>query len=124
MAITINHTVVPAKDNEAAARFFAEVMGLRYEGPNRHFAPVRVNDTFTLDFLTAEAVHPQHIAFHVGEDDFRAILGRIQAMGLDYGNHPRERTNRRTDHPFGGNGLYFVDPNGHLYEIMTKVEPS
>ena len=26
-------------------------------------------------------------------------------------------------HPFGGRGVYFADPNGHLFEVMTKVEP-
>ena len=39
------------------------------------------------------------------------------------GSNPREVTNRRTDHPFGGKGLFFVDPNGHLFEIMTVRDP-
>ncbi|MFD0547560.1 hypothetical protein [Streptomyces mexicanus] len=38
MSITLNHTIVPAIDNEAAARFFASVMGLEYRGADRHFA--------------------------------------------------------------------------------------
>jgi catechol 2,3-dioxygenase-like lactoylglutathione lyase family enzyme len=45
MSITLDHTIVPAKDKEASARFFADIMGLRFEGADRHFAPVRVNDT-------------------------------------------------------------------------------
>jgi catechol 2,3-dioxygenase-like lactoylglutathione lyase family enzyme len=122
MAITLNHTIVPARDNDASARFFAQVMGLRYQGPDRHFAPVRVNDTLTLDFCTAKDFEGHHIAFHVGEDDFDAIFGRIKAMGVGYGNDPRDPTNGKTDHPFGGRGLYFLDPNGHLFEIMTQVE--
>ena len=34
MTITLNHTIVPARDKEAAARFFAEIFGLRFEGPS------------------------------------------------------------------------------------------
>ena len=36
----LNHTIIPSKDKEAAARFFAEIMGLTYEGMTGHFAPV------------------------------------------------------------------------------------
>jgi len=50
MPITLNHTIVPAHDKEASARFFAHIFGLTYHGPMGHFAPVRVNDTLTLDF--------------------------------------------------------------------------
>jgi len=50
MTITLNHTIVSARDKDAAARFFAEIFGLRFEGLGGHFAPVRVKDTLTLDF--------------------------------------------------------------------------
>ena len=40
----------PAHDKEASARFLARILGLRYEGALSHFAPLRVNDTLTLDF--------------------------------------------------------------------------
>ena len=50
MAIMLDHTIVPAHDKEASARFFARIFGLRYEGPVSHFAPVRINDGLTLDF--------------------------------------------------------------------------
>ena len=48
MTITLNHTIVRARDKDAAARSFAEIFGLRFEGLGGHFAPVRVNDTLTL----------------------------------------------------------------------------
>jgi len=40
MPVTLNHTIVPAQDKEA--RFFADIFGLKYEGPAGHFAPVNV----------------------------------------------------------------------------------
>ena len=48
MAITLNHTIVPAHDKEASVQFFARIFGLTYAGPVGHFAPVQVNDTLTL----------------------------------------------------------------------------
>jgi catechol 2,3-dioxygenase-like lactoylglutathione lyase family enzyme len=50
MTITLNHTIVPARDKEAAARFFAQIFGLAYKGVDEHFAPVKVNDTLTFLF--------------------------------------------------------------------------
>ena len=54
MAITLNHTIIPAQDKEASARWFANIFGLTYEGPAGHFAPVQVNDTGkgTLGYLS------------------------------------------------------------------------
>ena len=54
MTITLNHTIVCARDKEGAARLFAEIFGLRFEGSGGHFAPVRVNDTLTMDFAEAK----------------------------------------------------------------------
>jgi hypothetical protein len=47
MSIILNHTIVPAHDKAAAARFFAQVFGLRFDRTDGHFAPVRVNETLT-----------------------------------------------------------------------------
>jgi catechol 2,3-dioxygenase-like lactoylglutathione lyase family enzyme len=121
MSIALDHIVLPAHDHEASARFFAAIMGLTYAGPDRHFAPVPVSETFTVSFMAFGQVFGIHLGFHVSDGDFEAILSRLQAAGVPYGNDPRERTNFRTDHPFGGRGLFFVDANGHLFEVMTKV---
>ena len=32
MAITLNHTIVPAHDKEASAKLFAKIFGLNYDG--------------------------------------------------------------------------------------------
>ena len=51
MPIILNHTIVPARDKVAAARFFADIFGLDFnEQQSGHFAPVQVNDTLTLLF--------------------------------------------------------------------------
>ena len=45
-------------DKDAAARLFARIFGLNYDGPMGHFAPVRINDELTLDFDNAESSSP------------------------------------------------------------------
>ena len=104
MTIVLNHTIVPARDKKAAARFFAKIFGLKCE-PADYFAPVRVNDQMTLLF----------------DDDtaFDAIFKRVNDAGLAYGSGPEHPDNGKLNNWGGGRGFYFKDPDGHLLELMT-----
>ena len=121
MAITLNHTIVPARDKEASSRFFAEIFGLKCEPPMAHFAPVRVNESLTLDFDNWEKFEMHHYAFHVSDAEFDAIFGRIQKAGLTYGSGPRSLDDMKTNTWRGGRGVYFRDANGHIFELMTRA---
>ncbi|MEV5127638.1 VOC family protein [Streptomyces decoyicus] len=123
MPVTLNHTIVPAADHRAAARFFASVMGLPELPPAGrlgHFAPVRVNETLTLDFMTVPDAEGHHLAFDVDPETFDGILARIRAAGVPYGNDPAEPDNGRTDHPLCARGLFFRDASHNLYEVMSR----
>jgi catechol 2,3-dioxygenase-like lactoylglutathione lyase family enzyme len=121
VAITLNHTIVPAHDRVAAAKFFAELFGLEFKGLLDPFAPVQVNDQLTLDFLDAEDFVPHHYAFHVDDSEFDAIFARLQARGVSFGSQPNAQDNGEINHRQGGRGVYFRDPNGHSYELLTRV---
>jgi catechol 2,3-dioxygenase-like lactoylglutathione lyase family enzyme len=121
VAILLNHTIVPARDKEAAARFFADIFGLEYEGLAGHFAPVRVNETLTLDFDNASSFEEHHYAFYVGDDEFDAIFARVQKAGIPYGSGPRSLEDGRLNTRKGGRGFYFRDPDGHILELMTRA---
>lgn len=123
MAIVLNHTIVPARDKEASARFFAQLFGLAYAGLNGHFAPVQVNDSLTLDFDNAERFEPHHYAFHVSDTEFDAIWQRVREEGIAYGSDPWHTDNGRLNNWNGGRGFYFRDRDGHLLELMTRTPP-
>jgi catechol 2,3-dioxygenase-like lactoylglutathione lyase family enzyme len=117
MTVTLNHTIVPAVDNEEAARFLATIMGLECLPPaglHGHFAPVRVNDELTLDFMTVADPEGHHLAFDVDAATFDQILERIRELGVPYGNSPRDPANGRTDHPLCPRGLFFTDAARNL----------
>ena len=123
MAITLNHTIVPARDKQESARFFADIFGLAYDASPGYFAAVRVNPTLTLDFGDAGEgefeVH--HYAFHVDDAEFDAILARVRAAGIPYGSGPRQLEDRELNAWNGGRGFYFRDPNGHVLELLTRA---
>lgn len=123
MAIILNHTIVPARDKIEAARFFAEMFGLAFDGVKGHFVPVQVNDSLTLDFSDdVQSFEPHHYAFLVSDEEFDAIFGRVQAAGVPYASGPDAGYDGRISHYEGdGRRVYFPDPNGHFYELMTRA---
>ncbi len=120
MTIELDHTIIPARDKDEAARFFARIFGLDYEGPHGHFAAVEVNDRLTLDFEDASEFDDHHYAFHVSDAEFDAIFGRIRTEAIVYGSGPRSHRNMELNRRNGGRGLYFENPDGHLLELMTR----
>src|SRR5467141_2886054 len=119
MTIVLDHTIVPARDKEESARFFAGIFGLAYQGPVSHFAPVRINETLTIDFDNWDSFERHHYAFKVSEAEFDGIFDRVRGEGLVYGSGPRSAENMEINHRHGGRGFYFRDPNGHLLEVLT-----
>lgn len=119
MAISLNHTIVPAREKEAAARFFAELFGLVYAGSGEHFAPVKVNDTLTFLFDDDANFESHHYAFHVSDAEFDAIFERVRKAGLTYGSAPWSTGDGKLNDWGGGRGVYFTVPDGHLLELMT-----
>ena len=117
MAIELNHTIVPARDKVASAKFFARIFGLRYEAPESHFAPVRVNESLTLDFDNRDRFESHHYAFKAPEEDFDAIFGRVQTEDIPYGSGHYSLEDRKINRRGGGRGVYFRDPNGHVLEL-------
>ena len=123
MTIRLDHTIVPSRDKRAAARFFADILGLSVTPGRGYFAQVRVNETLTFDFADEEGpIAGGHYAFHVTDEEFDAIFERVKARGLAYGSEPDDPRNGRLNRRRGGRGFYFEDPSGHLLELMTVPE--
>lgn len=119
MAIELNHTIVPAHNKVQSAKFFARIFGLSYEGEMYHFAPVRVNESLTMDFDNRSEFESHHYAFKVRDEDFSRIFERIREEGIPYGSGPGSLEDMQTNHRRGGRGVYFRDPNGHVLELLT-----
>ena len=120
MTVSLNHTIIVARDKVATAQFMTEVLGLPPHTMMGHFAVVQVDDT-SLDYVeTAEDIAPRHFAFLVSEAEFDAIFHRLAERKLTYWADPFRKQSNQINHWDDGRGLYFDDPNGHLLEILTR----
>jgi catechol 2,3-dioxygenase-like lactoylglutathione lyase family enzyme len=121
VSVQLNHTIVSCRDQQQSAAFLTGILGLPEATRFAHFLVVEADNGVSLDFAeTSEEVTPQHYAFLVGEEEFDAAFGRIRDRGLRYWADPGQTQPGMINHRDGGRGLYFVDPDGHLMEIITR----
>lgn len=118
MSIEVNHLIVPATDKNASARFLADILGLEPGPPVGHFQPVQIGGV-ALDYDDATDIRPMHIAFLVDDATFDAANERLTAAGAATYADPGRSRPRQINHRYGGRGIYFDDPDGHLFELMT-----
>jgi catechol 2,3-dioxygenase-like lactoylglutathione lyase family enzyme len=121
MAAKLNHTIVWCHDQEKSAKFLSEILGLP---PPRRFSGFLVVDLaneVSVDYLPAESepIALQHLAFLVSEAEFDGALARVRERTTEIWADPGKRQPGRINRHFGGRGVYFEDPNGHLFEIIT-----
>jgi catechol 2,3-dioxygenase-like lactoylglutathione lyase family enzyme len=117
----LNHHIVPARDKDATAWFFADVLGL--DTPTRlgDFVVVRVSPDTTLDFVVVyNEIEQRHYAFLVTEVEFDEVFERVRARDLEYWADLFRKQPFEINEWDDGRGAYFDDPNGHLLEILTR----
>src|SRR5499425_858760 len=82
MTVYLDHLMIPSRNKVASAKLLAELLGVPWSatgvGP---FAPVYVNDGWTIDFDEWTEPFPMiHYCFRVGQDDFNASLGESKRL--------------------------------------------
>jgi catechol 2,3-dioxygenase-like lactoylglutathione lyase family enzyme len=116
----LNHLIVPARDKHASAQFLADILGVQVEPPWGHFVPVRTSNGVALDFIDSKDVRTQHYAFLVDDAEFDAGFAKIKDRGIPYYARPDKSGPGEINRYWGGRGVYFEDPDGHLLELITK----
>ena len=121
MTIELDHVIVSARDQRASARRLAELLDVPWaESGIGPFSPVYVNDGLTLDFIDDDSTFPvQHFCFRVDDSAFDAILSRIKVRGIPYRSNVRGPQDMQVNTSYGGRMVYWNDPDGHQWEILT-----
>ncbi|NJC72430.1 VOC family protein [Planosporangium thailandense] len=126
MAISLDHTIVPATDKQKSAQFLATILGLEASPQWGPFVPVRVG-RLALDYADTQLlggsgapVPRHHYAFLVSEPEFDEIFARIRDAGIAFYAEPHEpRRPGEINYDRGGRTVYFDDPDGHVMEVLT-----
>ncbi len=121
MSVELDHFIVSSHNKAASARQLAELLGVPWgEGRFGPFMAVYINSALTLDFIdTDEAFPVEHFCFRVSDDEFDSILSRIAAAGIAYRSLVEGPVDSTVDTRFGGKGVYWNEPDGHQWEMLT-----
>jgi catechol 2,3-dioxygenase-like lactoylglutathione lyase family enzyme len=119
MAVSLNHTIVPAQDKKLAAEFLADILGLEPPKPFGPFMCLETANGVSLDYDDRWGPASHHYAFLVSEEEFDAIFDRVKERGLTYWADPGHRQANQLNQ--NGRGFYFEDPSGHNMEVLTRA---
>ncbi|MGM9490699.1 VOC family protein [Ideonella sp. YS5] len=121
MTIELDHSIVSSRHRTESARQLAELLGVPWgQAPVGPFTAVYVNPGLTLDFIDTDEDFPiQHYCFRVSEEEFDAILGRLQAARIPYRSEVRGPMDMKVGTQWGGRNLYWQVPDDHMWEILT-----
>ncbi len=121
MPAQLNHTIVWCHDRHRSSAFLAEMLGLPPPRTFLHFEIVDAANGVSLDFMEKDGpIALQHYAFLVSEAEFDAGMQRLADKGLTYWADPARSQPGAINHHWGGRGVYFEDPDGHLLELITR----
>lgn len=120
MTAQLNHIIIPARDKRASATFLAGILGVPVGEQWGPFIPVTVGNGVSLDYADAGEFGAYHCAFLVSEEEFDAAFARIRAAGVAFYGDPHQELPGQINHLYGGRGVYFEDPDGHLIELITQ----
>ncbi|MFF0273289.1 MULTISPECIES: VOC family protein [unclassified Streptomyces] len=121
MAVTFNHTIIAAKDRHASARFFRELLELPEAPSWGPFVNVQLADGVLIQFAEPPVdIQMQHYAFLVDDELFERAYARLREQGVEHWADPQMKRPGETNSEHGGRGVYFKDPGGHAFELITR----
>ncbi|MEV8585747.1 VOC family protein [Streptomyces sp. NPDC051180] len=121
MTVTFNHTIIAAKDRHESARFFRELLELPEAPSWGPFVNVQLPDGVLIQFAEPPVdIQMQHYAFMVDDELFERAYQRLCDADVEHWADPQMKRPGETNTEHGGRGVYFKDPAGHAFELITR----
>ena len=121
LPIHFNHLAIAAKDKQRAATFLTSLLGLPEPTAWGPFLSITLDDGVRFDYAEPGIQFPgQHYALLVSDDVFDRALEQIKAQDVAFWADPGMRCPSEINTNHGGRGVYFNDPSGHHFELITQ----
>jgi len=117
--LVLDHMTVPVRDKEATVDFYASVFAGQKGSARGRIVGLWLSEVLELQFRATDVVESNHYAFRLDAEEFDAILGRLNALGIPYGSSRTDLNGELLVSPNSQRAVFFPDPNGHDLELIT-----
>jgi catechol 2,3-dioxygenase-like lactoylglutathione lyase family enzyme len=119
----LDHLILDVADVQASFDFYARIFGFTDGGADGPFRIMRVNADAIILLARRPPTSSQHLAFALERAEFDAVLARMRADSVPYGDaFDRVGNNLGPGDESGARGssksIYLFDPDRHLLEIL------
>lgn len=120
MSVRFDHVAIAARDKQRSALFLSNLLGLPEPTAWGPFVSLHLDGGVHLDYAEPGIDFPgQHYALLVTDEVFDHALGSLKQQDIPFSAGPTGPQNE-INHNHGGRGVYFDDPSGHHFELITK----
>jgi catechol 2,3-dioxygenase-like lactoylglutathione lyase family enzyme len=120
----LHHLHFDTTDLDASVNFYRRFLNCTVEEQGNGYAAVTVpsgqcvvlNRVSELSEVTKSTYRGRHFAFNVTDDNFRAIVDKLHAAGIEERDDHGEREGRRPEQL----GTYFREPSGFRLQITNE----
>ena len=120
MPVALDHIILHATDPRRSAGLLASVLGVPVLPDWGPFVRVQTGNWVTIDYMRDDPPFTeQHCAFLVDDETFDKGHALLLERGIAIWADPFRHRPGEINHLYGGRGVYFDDPDGHLMELIT-----
>jgi len=120
----LHHLHFDTTDLQKSVQFYEMILSLKVVERSEKMAVIGIptdqqvvlNHVGELSEVTKTAYRGRHYAFHVSDENFRAIVEKLHQAGIEERDEHGEREGRRP----GQLGTYFKEPSGFRLQITNE----
>lgn len=122
MKINLTCTTIPCIDTLIAAHFYKRVLNFISLNEKDKEILVQVNNNLSLKLEEEEEYTNNLYSFNVDKEYFEQILLNIKKEKIYFGSKLNHLENMKVFEDNEKKELFFIDPNGHLFQIIYFIE--
>lgn len=122
MNIELIYTIVPCADSLIAANFYKRIFNFKTLSRNEEDCIIEINEKLNFKLEECEEYTNTQFTFQVDSKSFDKILQNIINENILFGNSITDFENKKVYEDFEKKEFYLLDPNSHLFKIVSKIK--
>lgn len=124
MNINLVYFIVPCIDSIVARNFYKRIFGFNSIKKRDKRILVQINEKLEFQLEDSEEYINNHYIFEVDQNFFDIIISNLKEEEIFFGDDINHLENKKIKKTPNKNEVFFIDPNSHIFQILSRVEPN